>query len=295
MRIQIIHNPNAGSADHSKEDIINKVPEKGNLIKYITTDDKNWEECLRNKPELIYVAGGDGTFHKVAGLLLEKAPNAQIPIKILPFGTANNIAKTINFSKDFSQNKTGIIKFSTGIIKGISNEKYFFESIGFGLFPYHLKKMNYPSADIPSTHKTILNTLKLFHSHCSDFKAKKARIKVNGLTIKGSFLLIELMNIKFVGPNLPLTPEGNPGDNFLELVIIPKIKKKEFSQYMSHLEKGEFSMDLLLAAALILRTTKVKIKWTGNMLHVDDTLISDYAGGNISMKLDKSLNLFLER
>ena len=294
MRIQIIHNPNAGAADHSKEEIINKVPEKGNKIKYISTDDEDWEKFLENKPELIYVAGGDGTFHKVAGLLLEKAPNAQIPIKILAFGTANNIAKTINFSKGFSKNKSENIKFSTGIIKGISEEKYFFESIGFGVFPHHLKKMNSYS-EIPSPKNSILNTLKLFHSHCSDFKAKKARVKVNGLTIKGSFLLIELMNIKFVGPNLPLTTEGNPADNFLELVIIPKMKRKEFSRYISHLEKGEFSEALLLASAIILRTNKVKIKWKGNLLHVDDNLISDYEGGEITMELDKSLTVLQEK
>lgn len=150
-------------------------------------------------------------------------------------------------------------------------------------------------SEISWAKKSILNTLKLFHTHCLDFKAKKARLKVNGLNIKGSFLLIELLNIKFVGPNLPLTPEGNPADNFLELVIIPKMKKKEFSQYISHLEKGKFSKDLLLASAIILRTNKVKIKWTGNKLHVDDTLISNYEGGIITMKLDKSSNILLEK
>lgn len=292
MRIQIIHNPTAGNGNHSKTEIINRITQREGTIDYISTEDEEWEKFLSKKPELIYVAGGDGTFHKLANILLENSSKASIPVRILPLGTANNISKTIKFFSDSCKEEvlkpSEFFKFSTGSIQGLKDEKYFFESVGFGLFPYHLKKMKNYSTN-PMGKKSIQNTQELFYSHLEEFKARKAKIEVDGLTIKGKFLLIELMNVRFIGPNIPLTARGNPKDNFLELVLIPKPKKKILSQYLSALKNGKFSKKLLLESATILRTKMVKIKWKGKSLHVDDTLIPHYEGNKISLKLDNTL------
>src|SRR5690349_77507 len=92
MRVTLLHNQSAGSEDHTAEDLAASIQRAGhNLIGIAATLPELELELRRSRPELIAVAGGDGTVGRAACALA----NFRIPFAILPLGTANNTARTL--------------------------------------------------------------------------------------------------------------------------------------------------------------------------------------------------------
>mgnify|MGYP002795070532 CR=1 FL=1 len=220
--ILIVHNPTAGYAEHSKQYLIDLFLGTGIIVAYISSDEEGWEESIHNKPDAIYLAGGDGTVHSLALELLKINPEDRPPVLLMPLGTANNIAATLSIKgKDVFQAidpRTEKKKFDCGEVSGIEGDEIFLEGVGMGIFPEliaEMKKQEFsPEEKLDRTLKVLLKIVK---THT----AQKAKIELNGLTIKGSFLMIEVMNTRYIGPKLQLAPEADPWYGFLNLLLIP--------------------------------------------------------------------------
>src|SRR5690554_4953090 len=100
--IQIIHNPTAGEANHSKEWLTEMIAKFAAEVRYVSTKDKAWNTFKFNPKHPIFLAGGDGATRKVIKKLLEangtSLPSSS-PIILCPCGKANNIAKSLNILK----------------------------------------------------------------------------------------------------------------------------------------------------------------------------------------------------
>jgi len=89
------------------------------------------ERAVEEGYEMVVVGGGDGTVGEVAKGLLD----APIPLGIVPIGTYNNIARSLNLPTDVAE---ACQVLARGQIKPIdvgqaNNEQYFFEAAGVGL------------------------------------------------------------------------------------------------------------------------------------------------------------------
>lgn len=89
------------------------------------------KRALTASYDLVIVAGGDGTVSEVAKGLL----HTSMPLGILPIGTYNNIAHSLNLPIDLIDACEVVINGQmTGIDVGVANdEHYFFEAAGVGL------------------------------------------------------------------------------------------------------------------------------------------------------------------
>jgi len=67
----------------------------GHKSEFINRRKKRGSEKPQKKFDLILVAGGDGTVTKVARRLV--AMKSEIPLAVLPVGTANNFARSLGF------------------------------------------------------------------------------------------------------------------------------------------------------------------------------------------------------
>ncbi|WP_168194567.1 diacylglycerol/lipid kinase family protein [Antarcticibacterium arcticum] len=297
--ILILHNPTAGDAEHSKKHLIALFKGTDMTPKYVSTDEEGWEKSLEELPDAIYLAGGDGTVHSVGVELLKQAkPENRPPIHLLPLGTANNIATTLSINEKDAfkaiDPKSSKRKFDCGRQKGIAGDEIFLEGVGMGIFPELMAKMK-EKEEVPgeTPEEKLERTLKVLLKTVKKYKAQTAKIELNGFTIKGSFLMVEVMNTRYIGPNLQVAPKAAIGDGYLDLVLIPENKREELEAYVQTLKEEATAFDLR-KLAYTLRVKKVKIKWKGSRVHVDDVLDDEYAGDKIKIKVLPAALTFLK-
>lgn len=299
-KIQLIHNPTAGSGRHDKESLLQGFSKYGGDIQYIATSEDQWTDFAKQTADVIYVAGGDGTVRKVADALFKHnlPREACPPIGIIPLGTANNIAETLGLAsneKEFVVNPKAALKtFDCGAIEGAIGEDFFLESFGVGIFPELIRRAKEEDVSNEDQEREIQHVLRLMYDTVKSYDSQKAKIKVNGFTIKGSFLLIEVMNIKTVGPNIELAPNADPGDGFFDLILIPESKRAELLEYVSSRIRGETPVRGLEDFASCLRAQELSLKWKNPLLHVDDILITDFKGGKIKLRMLPKALAFLQ-
>ena len=93
MRVTLIHNPQAGGEDYSRERLLKLIRAAGYEAVYHSSKE-DFGAALKDPGDLVAVAGGDGTVRKVAMQTIEIG----VPIAILPMGTANNISKSLGIT-----------------------------------------------------------------------------------------------------------------------------------------------------------------------------------------------------
>jgi diacylglycerol kinase (ATP) len=152
--------------------------------------------------------GPDGTVGKVARRLI----GSPTPIAILPLGTANNIANTLDVTgkslKELIRSwKTArCINFDAGVAKGPWGTESFVEGFGVGLFAETMRRLDgskiidLAGADDPPT--VLRTVLKILRKQLKEHPATEMTIRLDGKEMSGDYVLLEAMNVRYVGPNL---------------------------------------------------------------------------------------------
>lgn len=272
--VKLIHNPKAGDETHSKERLIQQIEEAGFECRYSSTKTIGWKK-LEGDLDIVAVAGGDGTVRKVLKLLLKNKNAEKCPVVgVLPLGTANNIAKTF----DLGRNTEEIIqswlagqtkKVDIGLIKNVPGVKFFFEGLGFGVFPYLIKEMKKAGEVYDSPEEELKGALKKLHVVLSSYKARQCKLTVDGTDHSGKFFMVEVMNIRSIGPNMVLAPAADPGDGEFEIVLVPEAHKDKFAEFiLQDLIGGDDNYHFHT-----LKGKNISIQWDGVRVHADDEML----------------------
>ncbi|WP_335965783.1 diacylglycerol kinase family protein [Galbibacter sp. PAP.153] len=301
QKIVIIHNPTAGSADHSKNFLMNLVDKSLLEIEYISTKEEAWKEYRLGDEDLILLAGGDGTVRKLFEKMLdakweEKRTGPQVVL--LPLGKANNISKTLNIkgkpNRKIIYNANNAVWYNYGNIEGLKEENFFIESMGFGVFPQLLSIMK----DLKTNNEAPEIKIKLALEHLikvvKNYPPVTVEIKVEGINIEGSFLLAELMKIKHIGPNLQLAPHGAINDECFYLILITEGKREAFIRYLSSKLENKHKTENINDFAICIQTKKAKIKAKAPQLHIDDNLLENYSGKYMDISIKRGVFTFIE-
>lgn len=290
-KIQVVHNPTAGDSEMSKEDILNKIRKKGREIAYVSMEDENWYNFEIKDEELIILAGGDGTIHKLAGVLLQKTQGQiPVPIYLLPVGTANNIAATVNISSprdfDFRSIEGEFQLFDHGKISGIPYHPFFLEGVGYGLFPELIRVMK-SAGDIPdeTSKEKLQRTLKNLRNLAENLEPKMVEMEADGSIIKGKYLMAEIQNTRFLGPKLELAPVAEPGDGYLDLVLVSAADRNLLLNYIDGMIKGVPSKEEVKKFAESRKVKKVNMKSSWPFLHIDDDPLANPEGATITTEV----------
>jgi len=293
--VQLIHNPGAGDEAHSKEALTQLIESAGYVCRYSSTENKNWQN-IDPHTDLIAIAGGDGTIKKVAGALLKKEPAVrQLPVAILPYGTANNIATSLNIKgspadliRSWQLSKT--ISIDVGKVNEGIEPSCFIESFGYGLFPYLIDEMERQGKnDIEEKDLKIKEALKLMHNFSHSYEPRDCELYINGEDHSGVFLMAEIMNTRFIGPNLFLSPYGHPGDGTFEVVLIPGEDQQKFAAYIdSKINDAE-----VVYSFITIKAEDVRIKWKGTHVHIDDELPDVKESAPVHVQVQKNALVFL--
>ncbi len=293
--VNLLHNPDAGNEDHRKEVLISLLKANGFECLYSSMNKKTWKK-MNEKVDFIVAAGGDGTIRKITKELLDRKLSEKTwPIALLPLGTANNIAQTLEINGNTEEiiqswHNTNVKDFDVGRIHNLPEAKFFLESFGYGIFPYLIRKMKkLDKKNIETPEMEMQTALEILHEIIFSYEPKHCELKVDGIDHSGKFLLAEIMNTRLIGPNLFLSPHGDPGDGQFEIVLIPEEDKDKLASYVSNKIKGlqePYSFHQLKAK-------NIKISWEGTHVHVDDEIIKIDKKEKIKIELREGLLEFL--
>ncbi|HEY2722780.1 MAG TPA: diacylglycerol kinase family protein [Chitinophagaceae bacterium] len=292
--VNLLHNPTAGNEDHSKEKLIKLLEKNGFETRYSSMKE-DWKQ-LDEKVDFIVAAGGDGTIRKITKQLLDRKLSEKTwPIALLPLGTANNVAQTLGIHGSpeeiiQSWNDAEIKKFDVGRIENLPGASFFLESFGYGLFPYLIKKMQKIDAkDIDHPEIELRTALETFHESIFSYEPKYCTMKIDEIDHSGKFLLVEIMNTRLMGPNLFLSPNGDPGDGEFEIILIHEKSKEKLASYISDKLNGKETSYHFEQ----LKGRNISISWEGTHLHVDDEIIKIEKNLQVEIEIRKGLLEFL--
>ena len=281
-KITMLFNPTAGTGNHSAKELASSFSGKENRVNWHSTDDTGWEKALKEEPDLLVVAGGDGTVQKVANTLLQD--EMDIPTRILPVGTANNMAKALHdLFTEISGAKSGPVQLDAGAISGVKCPEFFVESMGFGVFPKFVREIK-EEKNKDSIKEDRQDLIKYFLRVVDECSPVKTSLTVDGIRIKGKFLLVQLFNIKFLGPNLPLAPEARPNDGYFDLLLVPAGRKEELKALLRALIDEKDPGPNLAQVGLFMKCKKLTVISGDSNFQVDDDIVT-YSGEEIKVRI----------
>ncbi|MBE9158293.1 hypothetical protein IQ265_15870 [Nodosilinea sp. LEGE 06152] len=275
MKVTLIHNSKAGDDDQpSKDVLLSLMKQAGYEVNYQSAKDDNWVAALENPGDLVVAAGGDGTVGKVAKRLVGQ----QTPMAVLPLGTANNIAKTLGLMDSPLEQLIAEwataprIKVDSAIASGAWGKTHLIESLGMGLFAQTMSKADNDSnlEQTPAAEdelKAVLNLLKQQVSQCS---ARSLTLSLDGQDISGEYVLLEVMNIQYVGPNLHLVPKVGFNDGLLTVVLVREGEQNKISDYLADCLAGNCD----LAPFTQYQGKHLQIQGEEFDIHVDDKILT---------------------
>ena len=244
----------------------------GHKARYQSSKEDKWTRALKKPCDIVAVAGGDGTVGKVARRLI----GSRTPIAVLPMGTANNIANTLGLtgrtSKDLIQgwSTARCVNFDAAVTKGPWGSRHFIEGFGIGLFADSMFRIENGELPNPSRsndpEEEINAALKVLKKQLSKYPPKDMTVRLDGRDLSGDYVLLEAMNVRFIGPGLDLVPRAEINDGLLDVVFVSRDEKAKLSRCISaHLEHKRSRIGLPIQ-----RGRHLQVEWQGSPVHLDD-------------------------
>ena len=189
-------------------------------------------------------------------------------------GTANNIASTLGMAGRTPKDLIAGWKiarcthFDAGVAKGPWGSKHFIEGFGLGLFAETMFRIDgakdLAHADDPA--EEMNSVLKILKGRLRNLKNKDVTIRLDGKDLSGEYVLVEALNVRFIGPNLNLAPQADIKDGFLDVVTIPHGQRAKLSKYLSKRISGE---DMVHSFPTH-RGRHLQIELESSPVHIDD-------------------------
>lgn len=234
--MSLLYNENAGVGVRLDR-IRDAIAQHGHDLVCAVEKRSKFEQLLEGLPDIVVAAGGDGTIALAARMLARRG----IPLVILPLGTANNIARSVGIAASLDHVIGGWatakrVPLDLGVVEGVWGRRYFVEGVGVGLLPAAIADMEKRSdGDVLPVPSKIAGAVRTVGEVLSRLQPMKWTIVADGARTSGEFLLVEVLNIRSVGPNLVLAPDANPSDGLLHLVTAAEEHRDEVARYVRDL------------------------------------------------------------
>lgn len=260
MNVTLVYNEKAGGAGAEDEVLAGLADIGWKVSRRITT--RELESSLGHGADLFVAAGGDGTIGKVA----KRVARTEIPMAIVPMGTANNVARSLGLGIDPVAAIAGLRhaverRIDLGVVGGTIDNALFIEGFGVGVF-----------ADIMAERaskkdKKLRKALRLIADELEAYEPRHLELEVEGRDMSGLYILAAVMNGRSLGPALCFAPDARPDDGELDVVLVSPEAKPVL---VSHLRRALEDGDIALPAFETVRATRVRMRADDRWAHVDD-------------------------
>lgn len=262
MRAVLFHNPTAGTKGFDKDGILAALKLANIDARYISTKDDDVEAALMKDADLFIAAGGDGTIRTV----VTGATDRSIPIAMLPLGTANNVARSLGITGTpielvESWDVERCISLDIGLARGAWGTSPFIEAFGIGVVPAYLQAV--AETKMPEGADNLRKGRAMLQKMLKKAEPIDVEIIIDGEALRGDFLGVEVLNIPFTGPGLSLGAKADAADRKLDLVCLPKHKRKDL---MAWLDAPMDSKPPVISR----KASEVKLLWREAPSRIDD-------------------------
>ena len=262
VRVLLCHNPNAGTGNRDKDSILAALKLADYDASYVSTKDDAFRKSLEKPYDLIVAAGGDGTIAKI----LTSLPDRSVPVAILPLGTANNFARSLGIGGTPQElvetwKLDHVCEVDIGSVTGSWGTTLFLEGYGVGVFPAYLE--NVAGRKKPKGADNLRRGREAFQDALKDAKPFDLTMTIDGKTFERSLLGVEVCNIAFTGPGLPIAASADLGDGKLDVVFFDADERDALIEWIEapQDEKPPVSQR---------KCGKIDITWSGAPARVDD-------------------------
>jgi diacylglycerol kinase family enzyme len=280
MRTILFFNPTAGGGKFSKKELKTALKLGGYSVSYCSTKGRRFERMLDEPADLFVVAGGDGTVAKV----VRQMPDRDIPVAILPIGSANNIARTFGIA-GAPYELAEILHprywqlYTIGMARGPWGERRFVEAVGLGPLARLIRK---PSLDAAVGVDSLQQGRRELRKAMGKAKPLDVEVHIDGKAVRGDLLSVEVINTVYTGPGLPLAPSANPGDRLLEVVCVRPDDRKSMMTWIGAPQHRQPPVS-------IRRGRKVSIVWRKEPIRLDDEAVDAPKGtATVAVQLERA-------
>ena len=266
-KVRLIYNPYSGENVILREldRVVKMHQEKGyEVVPYRIQRDRSIDEVLDDIEgyKYILVAGGDGTVDSVVNAMKRK--NVDLPIGILPLGTANDFGKFLGIPNKVEDALERILKFNPKPIDlGKVNDKYFVNVASTGLLTDVSQKTD---VNLKNTIGKLAYYLKGLEE-IPNFRKLKVKITTDEMVYDDTMYLILVFNGQTAG-NLRLATKAEVDDGYLVLIIIKAVQLYEILPLFIKILKGDH---LDSKKVVYVKTKKIKIE-------TDEGIVTDIDG-----------------
>lgn len=238
MRICLFVNATAGGGV-SVESLAEQITRAGHTITRVIHNAAELPHHRDATIDCVVAAGGDGTVAKAARALA----GGDVPLAILPLGTANNIASSLAIDGPPEEliakwSDCRIVRIDIGVLADGGGECRFVESVGSGLVVAGISEGRATlSKDHPPTH--LKEARELYVDAVERLQPHPVDITIDGESLAGDYLLIEVLNTPSIGPGIRLSPDVNAADGVLSVVAARETDRDQLMQYMRARAAGE--------------------------------------------------------
>jgi diacylglycerol kinase (ATP) len=231
----IVHGARADRED--VRHLINWVRDKGHLVEPLATFEAGEATALaadaaHRGVDVVAAAGGDGTVNEVVNGL----DGFDVPLGIIPLGTANDFAKQVGIPADADHAMDVILQRKPRRLDTASLNGRRFLNVSAGGVGAEA------TAETPAEVKASLGPVAYAISglrKLADFPAGRARFTGENFAYEGEFLMFAVGLTRSTGGGTMVTPMASAVDGLLDLCIVEGMSRKEFARIALSVRRGE--------------------------------------------------------
>ncbi|NBB94089.1 MAG: lipid kinase [Gammaproteobacteria bacterium] len=214
----LITNPGSRSGDDDIAEAAARLGEQGRVEIVRPEEPKALPRAIRGRAEdfdRIVLGGGDGTVNLALDALIE----ADKPFGLLPLGTANDLARSLEIPRKLERAVDVILE---GHLRRLDaarvNDVSFINAIGIGLGPQMTREMDAEA----KSQLGVLAYLKGIAQAMQRQRVFRARIRSEDRTREGEYVQITIANGIHYGGGMTIADDAKLDDGRLDVLLVPK-------------------------------------------------------------------------
>lgn len=218
MKTLLVINPGSRSGGQAADDIVDQLAQDGEVEQLSAEHPTDLPDLLRQqggRADRIVLGGGDGTVNLMLDSLLELGK----PVGLLPLGTANDLARSLEIPTDTNK-ALAIIR--AGVCRRIdvaqANQHSFINALGMGLGPRMTEEMDGGEKSRFGVLAYLLGIVRAFRRQPSF----SAQLHTEDRQRQGRFLQITVASGIHYGGGMTVAEDAKLDDREFDVLLVPQ-------------------------------------------------------------------------